>query len=197
MIGEAQSQGDGRLSYRGPLYAKDAFFDEIDAFLLPTRSEPKGSSSSRRCRGCAVIASARGCIGSYLTAPAGHAIPPSDVFAQTAFASIVAWISEPDPYAASPKSFYIGPIARRGMPACTREAPTATFRSKNSRANAGNWPNGINDLRLKVAASMTHWTGKSVKQSKKPVARTLRLAIDRDRTAACISASFFPCNRGI
>ena len=45
-----------------------------------------------------MIASARGCIGSYLTAPAGHAIPPSDVFAETALASIVAWISEPDAY---------------------------------------------------------------------------------------------------
>ena len=49
-------------------------------------------------RGVPVIASARGCIGSYLTAPAGHAIPPSAAFAETALASIVAWISEPDAY---------------------------------------------------------------------------------------------------
>ena len=99
-IGEAQSQGDG-LSYRGPLYgaAKDAFFDEIDAFLLPTRSESYGLVIIEALsRGVPVIASARGCIGSYLTAPAGHAIPPSDAFAQTALASIVAWISEPDAY---------------------------------------------------------------------------------------------------
>ena len=79
-IGEAQSQGDGRFSYRGPVYgaAKDAFFEEIDAFLLPTRRESYGLVIVEALsRGVPAIASARGCIGSYLTAPAGHAIPPT------------------------------------------------------------------------------------------------------------------------
>jgi glycosyltransferase involved in cell wall biosynthesis/O-antigen/teichoic acid export membrane protein len=100
-IGEALGQGDGRLSYRGPVYgaAKDAFFDEIDAFLLPTRSESYGLVIIEALsRGVPVIASARGCIGSYLTAPAGYAIPPSAAFPEAALESIVAWISEPDTY---------------------------------------------------------------------------------------------------
>ena len=77
-IRRAQSQNGGRLSFLGPLYgsAKDAFFDEIDIFLLPTRSESYGLVIIEALsRGVPVIAYARGCIGSYLTAPAGHAIP--------------------------------------------------------------------------------------------------------------------------
>ena len=100
-INEAQAQADGRLSYRGPLYgaAKDAFFDEIDAFLLPTRSESYGLVIIEALsHGVPVIASARGCIQSYLTAPAGQAVPPSSAFPDAALASIEAWISEPDAY---------------------------------------------------------------------------------------------------
>ena len=98
----AQSQNGGRLSFLGPLYgsAKDAFFDEIDIFLLPTRSESYGLVIIEALsRGIPVIAYARGCIGSYLTAPAGHAIPPSAAFVNAAFVSIVAWMDDPDAYA--------------------------------------------------------------------------------------------------
>jgi glycosyltransferase involved in cell wall biosynthesis len=92
----------GRLQYRGPLYgpAKSSFFDDIDAFLLPTRGESYGLVIVEAlAHGVPVIASARGCIGSYLTEPAGHAIPLDTDFVTAALQHVMAWISDGPAYA--------------------------------------------------------------------------------------------------
>ena len=100
-IEKAEVRSGGRLNYRGPVYgaAKNAFFEEIDAFLLPTRQESYGLVIIEALsRGIPVIAFSRGCIGSYLTAPAGYAVPPDADFAKMALRRITAWINEPEKY---------------------------------------------------------------------------------------------------
>jgi glycosyltransferase involved in cell wall biosynthesis len=104
---EALSCFPGRLQYRGLLYgpAKTSFFDDIDVFLLPTRSESFGLVIVEAlAHGVPVIAFARGCIGCYLTEPAGHAIPLGADFVTAALQHVTAWMSGGPTYATASRA---------------------------------------------------------------------------------------------
>lgn len=99
-------QGLPNLEYVGPVYgeSKEIFFENIDAFIFPTRyrneAEPLVILEALRY-GRPSIAFARGCIGSLLEAGAGIAVPIEADFASFALPEILRWRRESQAFASA------------------------------------------------------------------------------------------------
>lgn len=94
-------EGASNLRYIGPVYGaeKQAFFDDIDAFVFPTRYKNEAEPLvvlEALSNGRPVIAYDRGCIPSILASGGGHVISRQDPFAPIAIELIAKWISEGD-----------------------------------------------------------------------------------------------------
>jgi glycosyltransferase involved in cell wall biosynthesis len=99
----AQQELGGRLDFRGPLYgeAKDAFYDEIDAFLFPTRYHIESYGLvllEALAHGVPVISYARGCMESYIEGDGGYLIAPDADFVTNALVHLERWLVEPSAY---------------------------------------------------------------------------------------------------
>jgi glycosyltransferase involved in cell wall biosynthesis len=105
-ISTARQELGGYLEFRGPLYgeAKDTFYDEIDAFLFPTRFRVEAQPVvllEALAHSVPVISYARGCIASDIKGDVGYIIPASADFVTHALAHIERWLAEPGAYEAS------------------------------------------------------------------------------------------------
>jgi glycosyltransferase involved in cell wall biosynthesis len=102
-ITAAQQELGARLDFRGPLYgeAKDAFYDEIDVFLFPTRYRIESYGlvlSEALAHGVPVISYVRGCIESYVEGDGGYLIAPDADFVTNALVHLERWLTEPSVY---------------------------------------------------------------------------------------------------
>ena len=89
------------LEYRGPVYdnEKAQFYDEIDAFLFPTRNESWGIVLNEAlAAGAPVISVDRGCV-SCLVGDGGCVLDAEVDFAVNAARHVEQWVREPDAYA--------------------------------------------------------------------------------------------------
>lgn len=101
MLTEFRNGAAGRIQYLGPIYgsAKAEFFDSIDCFVFPSRSESWGLVLNEALAAAVpVIASARGCVPTLVGSAAGLVVPPADDFATAAGGEIDRWIRDPDAY---------------------------------------------------------------------------------------------------
>jgi glycosyltransferase involved in cell wall biosynthesis len=92
------------VEYRGPVYGEDKnrFFAELDAFLLPTRSESWGIVLEEAISvGCPVIANARGCVPWIVRGECGVAVQPDDDFVSAATSRIADWMERTADYQAA------------------------------------------------------------------------------------------------
>ncbi|MCA9238763.1 MAG: glycosyltransferase family 4 protein [Planctomycetales bacterium] len=98
---ELRARHGSRVDYRGPVYDQDKrrFFQDIDVFLLPSRSEAQPVVISEALAyGKPVIAFGRGCIPGLLGNNQGWSIPPDGDFVKTGCDLIVDWIQSPASY---------------------------------------------------------------------------------------------------
>jgi glycosyltransferase involved in cell wall biosynthesis len=89
------------IDYVGPKYGeeKDAFYDEIDVLVFPTRyvHETEGLVVHEAMRsGLPVISYGRGAIPEILTPRCGRVVPPGEPFLPAALEQIEAWCAEPE-----------------------------------------------------------------------------------------------------
>lgn len=125
LIESAKSRWPDLIEYRGPVYGdqKSKFFADVDAFILPTRSESWGIVLEEALAvGCPVIARARGCVPWIIRGDCGLAVAPPDDFATVATRQITAWMDEPEQFrsarsAAFSRSQELQAAARRDLPA--------------------------------------------------------------------------------
>jgi glycosyltransferase involved in cell wall biosynthesis len=91
------------VRYRGPLYGDDKlnFFEQIDAFVLPTRNESWGIVLHEAlAAGVPVITFDRGCTQTVVGKGAGLVVSPDADFVQLASRQIERWIEREDEYSA-------------------------------------------------------------------------------------------------
>jgi glycosyltransferase involved in cell wall biosynthesis len=94
------------VDYVGPKYGleKDAFYDEIDAFVFPSRyaneSEPLVLHEAMM-GGLPVIAYGRGAIPEIVPPDCGLVIPPADPFLPLALEQIESWLADPSSFQAA------------------------------------------------------------------------------------------------
>jgi glycosyltransferase involved in cell wall biosynthesis len=87
------------VRYLGPVYGADKrlFFEEIDAFVFPTRYKNEAEPLvvlEAMSNGRPVIAYDRGCIPSLLASGGGHVVSRDEPFAPAAIDLITGWISD-------------------------------------------------------------------------------------------------------
>jgi glycosyltransferase involved in cell wall biosynthesis len=105
-ISEAQSELGDYFDFRGPLYgeAKDAFYEEIDVFLFPTRFRVEAQPVvlfEALAHGVPIISYARGCIASDIEEDGGYVIPTNADFVLNALPRIKIWLEKPATLGAS------------------------------------------------------------------------------------------------
>ncbi len=88
------------IEYRGPVYgsAKDAFFEEIDALIFPSRYANEADPLTiheAMMRGIPVIAYGRGAISEIVTSECGLVVRQTAPFVELAHAQIVEWVRNP------------------------------------------------------------------------------------------------------
>jgi glycosyltransferase involved in cell wall biosynthesis len=89
------------LTYIGAVYGshKQAFFDSIDVFLLPSHNESEGLViHEAMSRGVPVIAYSRGCIEQIVSEQVGLRLNPSDDFVGKTIDKINEWLANPSAY---------------------------------------------------------------------------------------------------
>ncbi len=89
------------LVYTGAVYGvdKQAFFDSIDVFLLPSHNESEGLViHEAMSRGVPVIAYSRGCIEQIISEQVGLRLHSSDNFAENALNQVKVWLENPSAY---------------------------------------------------------------------------------------------------
>jgi glycosyltransferase involved in cell wall biosynthesis len=136
-IRDAQSRSGEQLRYLGPLYGaeKDLFFKEIDVFLFPTKMESFGLVVVEALsHGVPVISFARGCIGAYLTEPAGRSIPPDAGFGREALRHVMEWMNDAQAYAeASRAAVDLGHRLRRQSEADFKQLVSLVVEQEGAR----------------------------------------------------------------
>jgi len=91
----------------GPVFGQEkwGFFNQIDCFLFPTRSESWGIVlNEAMAAGAPVIASDRGCIRTVVGDRAGIVIPRDENFASRAAEQVLRWMDNPEEYQAASKA---------------------------------------------------------------------------------------------
>jgi glycosyltransferase involved in cell wall biosynthesis len=95
------------VEWIGPVFGQEKcnFFNQIDCFLFPTRSESWGIVlNEAMAAGVPVIASDRGCIRAVVGDRAGIVIHPNENFASRAAEQVLRWIDNPEEYQAASKA---------------------------------------------------------------------------------------------
>jgi glycosyltransferase involved in cell wall biosynthesis len=95
------------VEWSGPVFGEEKriFFNQIDCFLFPTRSESWGIVlNESMAAGVPVIASDRGCIRTVVGDRAGVVIATHEDFASRAGEQVLRWIDDPEAYRAASKA---------------------------------------------------------------------------------------------
>jgi glycosyltransferase involved in cell wall biosynthesis len=104
LVTQALAEFPNNVEWIGPVFGqeKSDFFNEIDCFLFPTRSESWGIVlNEAMAAGVPVIASDRGCIRTVVGERAGIVVNQHEGFASRAAEQIGHWIDNPDEYRAA------------------------------------------------------------------------------------------------
>jgi glycosyltransferase involved in cell wall biosynthesis len=99
LVAEASSNKD--VDYRGPVYGdrKEAFFDEIDVFLFPSRYRNELSPLvvwESLLRGIPVIAYEVGCLAQAASADGSLVLDPGRPFLEPTLRQLRVWMEDPD-----------------------------------------------------------------------------------------------------
>jgi glycosyltransferase involved in cell wall biosynthesis len=98
---DARTQRLRNLRYLGPIYGeqKKKFFEELDAFVLPTQfryeAEPVVLYEALS-HGCPVISYDRGCISAIIDSACGTLVPRQEAFLPIASATLRSWQADPN-----------------------------------------------------------------------------------------------------
>ncbi len=104
MVADAIKANDGRVEHLGGVYGdgKTEFFNSIDCFLFPSRTESWGIVlNEAMAAGVPVIATDRGCIRTFVANGAGLVVGDDKRFVAEAVRQVEAWIDSQADYAAA------------------------------------------------------------------------------------------------
>ncbi len=107
LVEQAIARHGDSIQYEGPLYGADKqqFFNRIDAFLFPSRSESWGIVlHEAMAAGVPVIASDRGCTRTAVGERAGLVVAGDGDYVSLAVPQIERWIDDGDLYAATSRA---------------------------------------------------------------------------------------------